>query len=401
MARPARRFRLPAVLVAAAAFAAAPRRTGAAGTEPFEVDDILEPPPAVELELVQTRITAYEQKGYGFQSQAGPLSGPGSETLHVLQAQAELVARQGERVTHRLWVPVDVVTSASANATDRYYAEPDIVSAASAQTFGAEAEYEISLHSPAGPTWSGGVGYHIEEILNSWRLSLRYEQPFAEDNTTLAVGVNQVLDWFNRFDLGGLRIGRASRSSTNLNVSVSQLLSPTTIVGVGYGVTFQAGELGNTYNTVPSDDGERVLEALPPSRRRNAASASLTQWLPWRGSLRLSYRFYVDDWAVTANSVETELLQRVLPWLVLGASYRYHDQSAASFFTTRGSAAAPLLSADSDLDAFVSQTVGGSARVDLGAGRLGDLFLSLGYDHYFRSNDLRVNVATWASGFRF
>lgn len=400
MARPVRRFRLATVLVAATALVGAARAEEAPGGEPFKVDDILEPP-QTKLELVQTRITAYEQQGHGFQSQAGPLGGPGSETLHVLQAQGELVARQGERVTHRLWVPVDVVTSASANASDRYYAEPDIVSTASAQTFGAEADYEISLHAPAGPTWSGGVAFHIEEILYSWRLSLRYEQPFAEDNTTLAVGVNQVLDWFNRFELGGRRIGRASRSSTNLNVGVSQLLSPTTIAGLAYGITFQAGELGNTYNSVPTDDGERVSERLPASRRRNAASASLVQWLPWQGSLRCAYRFYVDDWDVDASSIETELLQRVFPWLVLGVSYRYHAQSAVFFFTTRGSADAPFLSADSDLDAFFSQTLGGSARLDFATGRFGDVFLSLGYDHYFRSNDLRVNVATWASGFRF
>ena len=31
----------------------------------------------------------------------------------------------------------------------------------------------------------------------------------------------------------------------------------------------------------------------------------------------------------------------------------------------------------------------------------GTLFLSFGFDHYFRSDKLRVNVATWATGFRY
>jgi hypothetical protein len=395
MARLTRRVRLAALWVTGSfAFGAAAQQ------RVFDVDSVLDEP-VWKLELAQTRLTAYEQRGYGFQSQAGPRSGPGSETLHVLQAQAELVARQGKNVTHRLWVPVDVVTSASANASDRYYAEPDVVSTASAQTFGAEAEYEVSVRSASGATWSGAVSYHLEEILNSWRLSLAYERPFADDNTTLSIGANQVLDWFNRFDLGGLRIGRASRASTNLNVGLSQLLSPTTIVGARYGVTFQAGELSNTFNSVPTDDGERVLERLPPSRRRNAASGSLTQWLPWDGALGLSYRLYVDDWDVTAHSVEAELLQRALPWLVVGVSYRIHEQSGVSFYTARGSPEASRISADSDLAPLLSQTLGGSATLTLETNYFGALLLSLGYDHYFRSNGLRVNVATWASGFRF
>lgn len=367
----------------------------------FSDEEILGKPSQGGLKLVRTRLTAYSQRGFGYQSQAGPLEGPGSETLHVFQTQAEFEAAQGDSVTHRVWVPVDIVTSASAGASDRYYAEPDVVSAASVQNRGAEVEYRLGVHPSPGQTWFGAVAYHNEEILHSWRLSLQYERSLAEDNAVLGVGVNQVLDWFNAFELGGRRVGRDSRSSTNANLSLSQLLSPWTVASLDVGLTLQSGKLSNTFNTVPLENSERVLEVLPQTRRRHAARLGFLQWLPWRGALKLSYRLYLDDWDVTAHTVEGQLFQRVSEWLLLGLSYRYHDQSSVAFFTTRGSETARYLTADSDLADLSAQTLGASATLELPTDVLGTLLLNLGYDHYSRSDDLRVDVATWASGLRF
>jgi hypothetical protein len=368
----------------------------------FSDAEVLGQKPAVRVELVQTRVSAYEQDGRGYQSQAGPLQGPGSEKLQVLQVQGEFVMHQGDRLTHRVWVPVDVVTSASANALDRYYAKPDIVSTASAQNMAQEVQYELTDRADANTTWTGGVGFHHEEPFLSWLYSLEYRRSFAEDNATLSVAANQVLDWFDAFALGGARRGRASRASSNLNVGLSQLLSPTTLAAVSYGVTLQRGELSNTWNTVPLAAGGREPETLPHERVRHAASLALQQYLPWHGALRLRYRFYRDDWDVTAHTLEAELRQRVADWLLVGASYRYHHQTAVSFFTLDAvPALAPYATADSDLGGLFTQTLGASARVNLPAARLGTLFLSFGFDHYFRSDKLRVNVATWATGFRY
>jgi hypothetical protein len=368
----------------------------------FRDTDVLAPEPAARVELVQTRITAYEQRGRGYQSQEGPLAGPGSETLHVLQVQGELVVHQGDRLTHRLWVPVDVVTSASANASDRYYSKPpDVISRASAQNVAKEIDYELSARADRHTTWTGGVGGHHEENFGSWQYSLEYRRALAEDNATVSVAANQVLDWFDAFRLGGHRAGRATRSSSNLNFALTQLLSESTLVSVGYGVTLQRGELSNTWNSVPTSDGGRVREALPRGRLRQATSIALAQWLPWQGALRLRYRLYRDDWSVTAHSIDASLSQRAFGWLVLGLSGRHHHQTAVSFFTIRSPPLAVHRTADSDLADLSADSLGGSATATLPTAALGTLFLSAGFEHYFRSDALYVNVATWASGFRF
>ncbi|HEV8550708.1 MAG TPA: DUF3570 domain-containing protein [Polyangiaceae bacterium] len=372
-----------------------------AAGDSFEDSAVLGQKPASSVELVQTRITAYDQKGFGYQSQAGPKSGPGSETLHVLQTQGEFVMRQGENLTHHVWVPVDLVTSASADAIDRYYAKPDVVSRASAQNIAAEIDYQLTARAGSETTWTGGAGMHYEENFISWLYSLEYRRSLAEDNATLSLSANQALDWFDAFRLGGTRSGRTSRSTTNLNVGVSQLLSPTTIFGASYGLTLQRGELSNTWNSVPTVTGERLSEALPRQRDRHALSVSVLQWLPWQGTLELRYRFYRDDWRVTAHSVEVGLQQRLFQRLVLGANYRHHTQTGVFCFTTATLLTSNYRTADSDLAALDADALGGSATLNWPTARLGTLFTTFGYDYYFRSDELRVHVATWASGFRY
>ena len=373
-----------------------------AGPEGFEDADVLSDRESVSVEHVETRITAYEQSGRGYQSQAGPLEGPGSEALHVLQAQGELVIAQGKRLTHRLWVPVDVVTSASANASDSYYApKPDVISRASAQNIASQVDYQLTVRSDDVTTWTGGVAFHHEENFLSWLLALEYERSFADDNATLSVAMNQVLDWFDEFSLGGKRFGRTSRSSTNLNLGFSQLLSATTLASVGYGLTLQRGELSNTWNSVPLLAGGRIREFLPRARERHAASLGFLQYLPWRAALKLGYRLYRDDWDATAHSFEAALHQRLGSSLVIGANYRYHQQTAVSFYTERALPNTPYATADSDLGKLSTHTLGADATLTFPTRSFGTLFLSCGYDRYFRSDELRVNVATWASGFHF
>src|SRR5258708_30312521 len=86
---------------------------------------------AIHVESVTTRNTSFDQRGHGYQSQAGPRLGPGSERTTILEPQLEIDATQGDRLKHRFWVPVDVITAASPDAIDQTPASVDVVSRAS------------------------------------------------------------------------------------------------------------------------------------------------------------------------------------------------------------------------------------------------------------------------------
>jgi hypothetical protein len=185
-------------------------------------------------------------------------------------------------------------------------------------------------------------------------------------------------------------------------LGLSQLLSPTTIAYAGYGGTLQVGELSNTWNAVPLQDNRLGNEYLPDRRWRHAFIVRVAQALPWQGALHGSYRFYADSWQIRAHTLESSLFQHLGRLLSARVTYRFHTQNAPDFWTIDAMPASRVRSADSDLASFDAQTIGGGLAIDLETmGELQRFHADVGYDRYFRSNDLRVNIYTCAVGFGF
>jgi len=363
--------------------------------------------PPYQIDSVRFRFTQYDQRGVGYQSAAGPVGQPGSEWLSVQQPQAEVVAHVGARITERLWVPIDVITAASPDHS--VYGlpvgspPPDAVTTASRINTAGSFDTLTTYRWDRATELSFRAAFHIEEPFESWSYGLGLTRSFAEDNTVVGVSVNQIVDWFDRFKLDGKRDGRVNRSTTNVNATLTQVLSPYTIAVLSYGGTLQVGTLGNTWSSVLMADGSRGEERLPRERVRNALSLRLAEWLPWNGALKLYYRTYLDDWSAYAHTMEANLIQRVVRGLHVRAEYRVHWQTAVRFYTE---AADPLglgyRTADSDLAHFVAQTIGGTISWDLELnGRVRDVHFDLGYERYFRSNNLTVDIATCGFGLIF
>jgi hypothetical protein len=358
--------------------------------------EILGNPAAFRIESARLRFTHFDQDGHGYQSQADrPSPGePGRETLDVEQIQAEVVARQG-KFTHRLWVPVDVVTAASPDALD---------AVSSASRLNVASTAELSTTYQASPTSEFTIrgGAHLEEPFRSWLFGVSGARAFADGNTTVFASSNQALDWFDIFLLDGTRVGRRFRSSTNANVAVTQLLSPTTVGMVGYGGTLQLGELSNGWNAVPLSDGTLGLEQLPKVRHRHALVGRVAQALPWRGVIKGLYRFYIDSWSILAHTAEAQLYQRLGRQFYLRGSYRYDGQLGARYFNLDAPPGDTVFrTADSDLATFRAHTLGIQAAIDIELPGVQILHLDVGYEYFTRNNDLHSHIYSCSSGFRF
>ncbi len=351
------------------------------------------------LESVTTRITAFNQFGSGYQSKSGPILGPGSERLTVFEPQTEVIATQGDRWVHRVWVPIDVISSASANSIPK---PVDIISGASRHNVAGTIQWTTTYKADAASHLAMSSGLHLESPFRSWNSSLGASRAFADQNTVISGNVVGIFDWFDRFYINGARNGRTERSSTMGSISLTQILTPTTVVNINYGLTVQVGELGNTWNVVPLASGVRGDELLPSERVRHALVGRMSQFLPWNGALRLYDRFYADNWGIVANSVEGQIMQRLTPQIYVGALYRFHTQTGPRFFTTLAPVDATLRVADSDLAPLQSHTIGGKIVGDVAApGIARVLHYELEYDRYFRTNDLRTDVVTCALGLHF
>jgi Protein of unknown function (DUF3570) len=395
MRLPVTRARVAGAAVALAVAALAAGAVADDPPSPFTDADILDkPPPYFRVEAVNVRFTEFDQAGHGYQSRAGPVGGPGDEALTVQQPQLEVIAKQGDKITHRLWVPVDVVTNASPDAID-------VISTASHNNFAGSIDYTMTYKATPETSAAVRIGAHNEENFRSWNLGFSLVRSFAEDNTVLEASANEVADWFDRFTLAGDHDGQVARSSSNGNLGLTQLLSPTTIAHLDYGITIQHGQLSNGWNIVPLTSGDVALEILPGSRTRQAFVGRVAQWLPWNGAAHAFYRFYADDWGIRAHTLEFELHQRLSRISYLRATYRFHRQTGASFFTTRSAPGFTTATADSDLAPFDAQTLGVMGAVDVPVRFARNLHADVSVERYFRTNDLRVSVYSCGLGFLF
>lgn len=358
--------------------------------------------PAYRIESVAARFTYFDQDGLGYQSAAGPAAGPGSERATIAEPQSEVVASIGDRLVERVAVSIDVITAASPN--HKLFGIPvgtpvDVISSPSrvneAEQIDADSAYAWSRTTTLGLN----AVYHQEEPLESWGLGAVVTHSLADDNTVVSGSVYQLVDWFDNFTIDGKRFGRNVRATTNANLGVTQLLTPMTVVLLGYGFTIQGGTLSNTWSSVPLADGTRGDEIVPRRRLRHAISGRLLQWLPWQGALKLGYRFYADSWGSTANTVDGALSQRVGA-LTLEVGGRYHRQSAVDFFgTVFDPAGTGFRTSDSDLAALRATAVSAGARWDQPIGHRGHrLYFALTGEHYVRTNDLHVDFVSGALG---
>lgn len=362
------------------------------------------------------RFTLFNQRGRGFQSKAGPPSGPGSENMLVLQPMGQLGLRgRNQRWTHQVTFALDVVSAASPDGLDA-------VSSASRYNEAGELDVSSTYAGDRGE-WTVRYGLHFEEPFRSGFAGLGWVGRYFEDNTTVAFNTTYVLDLFDYIHpLGFSPVRQETRLTIGNNLGVTQVLSPTTLASLSYGLTFQSGTLETTWNSVPIADAptqncpndygqspaydcpNRAPEQLPPTRTRHAVALALHQHVPrTRTTLKLGYRFYADDFDLRAHTPSVMLYQWLGRRTYLRASYRYHWQRGVSFYTvatrTDQSELMPL-TADSDLAPFGAHQVGLKAVLYIvpPGGVRGAQYVDGGYARYQRSNDLHVDVISIGYG---
>jgi len=363
------------------------------------------------IEEARVRFNYFDQKGFGYQSQAGP--GPaGSEKLYVYRPMFYVRARQNSKVEHSVTLPIDVITSASTDAIDA-------TTSASRHNEAVTIQIQTRVDTSDDDTLSFVYGGHVEEWFASVFGGVGYTRELAQDNATVSVRVDGSFDWFkpygprpggvvpegNRFDVRGGVTG---------NVEVFQILSPTAWVKAGYGITWRKGALLTPWNSVPlfcdpevTECLGRVQEKFPETRLMQTVSGLIAQHVPrTKTTVRASYRFYADDYDVRAHSLLGEIYQYVTEWAYIKAHYRAHHQTAVYFWTTNLGLSdldfsAPRTS-DSDLAQFWAHEWGVKAAFHLTPpGRGNEQQIDVYFNRYTRSNRLSVNVASIGYGYNF
>jgi hypothetical protein len=118
-----------------------------------------------------------------------------------------------------------------------------------------------------------------------------------------------------------------------------------------------SGYLNDPYKVVPigpADATENVPESRPSARSRRAVVLKYSHAFDSDSSINVLYRFYNDDWSITANTIDITYNQKFGPDWIVSPEIRFYTQTGAYFFANRFLVPQTYMSADYRLSPFGS-----------------------------------------------
>ncbi|HEY6880286.1 MAG TPA: DUF3570 domain-containing protein, partial [Polyangiales bacterium] len=162
----------------------------------------------------------------------------------------------------------------------------------------------------------------------------------------------------------------------SLGLSWDQVLNRATTLTLGYDLSLLYGFQANAYRVAKFANGMGgAPERHPQQRTRHAPYVWLAHYFaPARNALRLGYRFYHDDWSITAHAIDARFHQELGDNVELRLRYRYYTQTDSFFYRKGGNLRADpalgiaedrYLTADPKMSGFHDHTIGLKMRLNL------------------------------------
>jgi hypothetical protein len=148
------------------------------------------------------------------------------------------------------------------------------------------------------------------------------------------------------------------------------------------------------------------IERLPDTRFKVPIGARFNYYINERFIVRTYYRYYTDDWNLTANTFNIELPVKILDKFTVYPMYRYYSQTQAKYFAPYQThlSTEKYYTSDYDLSTFNASQYGfGVSYADLFTTAkifsFGLKNIDFRFNHYIRSDGLTANIGT--IGFKF
>jgi Protein of unknown function (DUF3570) len=266
--------------------------------------------------------------------------------------------------------------SASAN----YYV--DMVSSASIDVLTTASPYEetrtqgsLALDALKGKTqYSLSFTNSDENDYTANTASFDLSQELFGDLTTLSLGFSRGWDEVRKRGDAEFEEPVDRRS---YRVGLSQIVTPTLMLGLAFETITDEGFLNNPYRSVRYLDEENPAgfafqpEVYPATRTSNAVAFNARYFLPYRAVAFGEYRWFTDTWGIDANTVRLGYTHPIGERWVLEGGYRWYDQSSADFYSDLFPRrdAQNFLARDKELSTFTSHMLSIGATYEFGASR--------------------------------
>ncbi|WP_121353689.1 DUF3570 domain-containing protein [Flavisolibacter nicotianae] len=191
----------------------------------------------------------------------------------------------------------------------------------------------------------------------------------------------------------------ASRNSFSGSFSYSQIINPSLQLALIADVVYQQGYLGLPFHRIYFTDGNVAIENLPDTRLKIPLGFRANYFVGDKLILRSFYRFYHDDWGLTAHTAQFETSMKLSPFFSLTPFYRYYKQNSVNYFAPYKvhSPSETYYTSNYDLSAFNSHFYGAGFRLTPATGvfhvqRISAL--ELRYGHYNRTTGLNSDIVS-------
>jgi len=190
------------------------------------------------------------------------------------------------------------------------------------------------------------------------------------------------------------------------HAGLSQIVTKDFIMGANLEVITDEGFLNNPYRSVRYLNGSGGYsyqkEIYPNTRTSTAVSVTGNYYLPYRAVLGGYYRFFTDDWNITAHTLQVKYTHPWHDW-IFEAKYRYYTQTQADFYSDLFPFidSQNFMARDKELSDYTNNSIGlsvsyifaedGFSFIEKGTVSAAVDFIQFDYNNF---RDARVNVVT-------
>jgi Protein of unknown function (DUF3570) len=204
-----------------------------------------------------------------------------------------------------------------------------------------------------------------------------------------------------RTNTGSAKSGAETRprNSFGLTLSLSQVINERLQMILVADPSYQEGFLSTSFHRVYFTDNSLTIEKLPGNRLKLPIGIRANYFFGDNAVLRTFYRYYMDDWGMTAHTINLEGSYKITPFVSITPFYRFNSQTAVRYFAAKGKHAptATYYTSDYDISGMNTNFYGAGFRYAPVNGVFGMAHwasVELRYGHYTRTTDMVSDIVT-------
>ena len=306
---------------------------------------------------------------------------------------------------------IDYYTSASSDNIDLSYNQGATRTGASYSDIHIYPSLSWSMKDPKSRVTKGlSYSYSTEYDYQSHGFTASWAKASKDNNREFSIKGSAFLDkatiilpteFRTNTGGGGRNQDTRPRNSYGLTLSLSQVINERLQVMLTADPSYQEGFLSTSFHRIYFTDNSETIEKLPGSRLKLPIGIRANYFFGDNAILKAFYRYYIDDWGMTANTINLEGTYKITPFVSISPFYRFSNQTAVKYFAAYGKhlPTETYFTSDYDISGMNTTFIGSGFRFAPVNGVLGMKHFAsaeIRYGHYTRTTGMVANIVSLA-----